>query len=164
MSTEGSFAKAFPVPSLQNDKAASGSSRLQSDSMNRKIPLVDDEVAIRNVYQLYLENHGHLVISASSVSEALRVMQVDEIHLIIIDIFLDNDSGLDLLKGVIAARPRLPAILMSGVPEGDPLFKEALASGATGCFSKTLPLSALIAQIAQIFNCGDDLAPRRGRT
>ena len=115
MSTEGSFAKAFPVPSLQNDKAASGSSRLQSDSMNRKILLVDDEVAIRNVYQLYLENHGHLVISASSVSEAFPVMQVDEIHLIIIDIFLDNDSGLDLLKGVIAARPRLPAILMGHV-------------------------------------------------
>lgn len=91
------------------------------------ILLVDDDVALRNVYQLYLETKGFIVFSAGSVVEALRVMRQEPIDLVILDIFLDQDDGLELLNGIVAAKIALPVIVMSGLSGKHDLFRKALA-------------------------------------
>ena len=117
-----------------------------------KILLVDDEVAVRNLYQLYLETYGYTVVVASSVAEALRVFKAEAIGTVILDIFLHEESGLKLLRGIIAAQISVPVIIMSGVARGDPLFQEAIESGAAGVFTKTYPLDALLREVRRVMS------------
>lgn len=115
-----------------------------------KILLVDDEVGVRNVFQLYLETHGYSVVSVTSITEALHVMKEKDFSVALIDIFLHEENGLELLKGMTAGRPELPVIIMSGITYDHPLFQEALDSGAAGVFSKTLPLSQLLMDVRRV--------------
>lgn len=111
---------------------------------------MDDEVAVRNRYQLYLETHGFRVVPASSVAEALPVLKVEKIEMVILDIFLHDENGLELLRGIVAARIPVPVIIMSGVPRDDPIFQEAIKSGAAGVFTKTCPLDALLLEVRRV--------------
>lgn len=112
--------------------------------------LVDDEVAVRNVYQLYFETHGYSVLVAGSVAEALLILRNEQLDAVILDIFLQEENGLDLLKGMMAAGLKLPVIVISGVGYGDPLFQEALDHGAAGVFTKTHPLTQLLLELRRV--------------
>ena len=118
--------------------------------MHREILLVEDEVAVRDFYQLYLEHHGFRVCPASGPLEAIRVLGERCIHLAIIDVFLGEDNGLDLVRGMKAARPELPVIIMSGMSYDEPKFQEPLTTGADGIYSKTLALSQLLMDVKRL--------------
>ena len=111
---------------------------------------MDDEVAIRNTYQLYLEAHGYSVVAAASIPEALHQLRKERIAVALIDIFLYGENGLDLLRGIVAARPELPVVIMSAISSDQPQFKEAIQAGAAGVFSKTVPLSQLLATLQAV--------------
>ena len=117
---------------------------------SNKILLVDDEVAVRNTYQLYFEAHGYSVLAAASVPEALHQLRKENIALTIIDIFLHGENGLDLLRGIVAARPDLPVIIISAISPDQPQFQEALQAGAVDVFSKIRPLSQLLSSVQRI--------------
>jgi DNA-binding response OmpR family regulator len=119
-------------------------------SQEHLILLVDDEVAVRNFYQLYFEHHGFAVRPASSSSEALRVLQEQPIALAVIDIYLGHDNGIDLVRQMRAIAPDLPVILMSGMNYEEPMFQEALKTGADGVYSKTLPLAQLLMDVKRL--------------
>lgn len=70
---------------------------------NRTILLVEDDVDLRNVYQLYLETKGFTVFSAGTIVEALRLMREERIRVVILDVSLGEDDGLELLNGIVAA-------------------------------------------------------------
>ncbi|HEV8543967.1 MAG TPA: response regulator [Verrucomicrobiae bacterium] len=114
-----------------------------------KILLVDDEVATRDLYQLYLERNGYCVITASSVAEALQILARDRICLALIDVFLNGDNGMELLKGIKAARPDFPVVMMSGLGPEESLGGEALTGGALAFFPKGLPLDPLLHHVKQ---------------
>lgn len=90
------------------------------------------------------------MVTASSVSEALRVLRAEEVSLAIIDVFLHGESGSELLRGIVAARPELPVIIISGISYEHPLFQEALEAGAADVFTKTLPLSQLLTEVRRV--------------
>lgn len=115
-----------------------------------KILLVDDEVAVRNVYQLYFETNGYNVKVAGSVGEALGVLRKERLDAVILDIFLQEENGLELLRGIVAAGLKLPVIVISGVRYDDPLFQEALDDGAAGVFTKTHPLTQLLMELRRV--------------
>jgi DNA-binding response OmpR family regulator len=112
--------------------------------VQKTILLVEDEVAVRNFYQLFFEHHGFAVCPASGPAEALRILREQPIHLAVVDVFLGEDNGLDLVRGMKAARPELPVIVMSAMTYEEPMFQEALTTGADGVFSKTLPMTQLV--------------------
>ena len=114
------------------------------------ILLVEDEVAVRNFYQLYLEHHGFNVCPAGSISEALRCLREQTVILAVIDIYLGEDNGLDLVRGMKSARPDLPVIVISGISYEEPMFQEALKTGADGVYSKTLPMAQLLIDIKRL--------------
>lgn len=122
--------------------------------MEQTILLVEDEVEVRNFYQLYLEHHSFRVIPASGLSEGLRVLRETPIHAAVVDIFLGEDNGLDLVRGMKAARPDLPVIVMSAMTYEEPMFQEALGTGADGMYSKTLPMSQLLMDIRRLLSRG----------
>jgi DNA-binding NtrC family response regulator len=117
---------------------------------NSTILLVEDDVDLRNVYQLYLETKGFTVSSAGTIVEALRLMREERIRVVILDIFLGEDDGLELLNGIVAAEVGVPVIVMSGLSGDHHLFQKAIGSGAAGVFTKWLPLDGLFGEVKRV--------------
>jgi len=76
-----------------------------------RLLIIDDEGDIRHLYAAELEDEGHEVVSTGKSSEALDLMRHREFDLVILDIQLDQESGLELLQKIARERGQLPVIL-----------------------------------------------------
>ena len=79
-----------------------------------KILVVDDEVNVRKLYQMELEDDGHEVVTAANGTEALQCIRGAAPDLVILDIKLENENGLDVLRRMKEIQPNLAVILNSG--------------------------------------------------
>ncbi len=76
-----------------------------------KILVVDDESSIRFLYSQELAEEGHEVLTAATAQEAGEILQDQPVELLVLDIKLKNESGLDLLQKLVKERHNLPVIL-----------------------------------------------------
>ncbi len=76
-----------------------------------KLLVVDDESSIRLLYSEELTDEGYEVVTAGTPSEAVAKLQEEEFDLMVLDIKLKNESGLDLLQKIVKDRHNLPVIL-----------------------------------------------------
>jgi two-component system, OmpR family, response regulator len=76
------------------------------------IIVVDDDVTFREMLTRYLEEHQLLAIAASNRSELNRLIQADP-ALIVLDLQLGQDDGLDLLRDVRSSSD-VPIIIITG--------------------------------------------------
>lgn len=73
--------------------------------------VIDDEGDIRHLYAAELEDEGHKVATAGSCEEALALLRSQSFDLVVLDIQLDHESGLELLQQIAREREELPVIL-----------------------------------------------------
>jgi len=73
--------------------------------------VVDDEGDIRHLFAAELEDEGHTVVTCGNRSEALEQLRRHSFDLIILDIQLDQESGLDLLQKIAREKENTPVIL-----------------------------------------------------
>ena len=78
-----------------------------------KILIVDDEINVRKLYSEELQGEGYHTVSASNVAEALETVEREDPDLVILDIKLGEESGIDALMKIAKQRKRLPVILNS---------------------------------------------------
>jgi two-component system cell cycle response regulator CpdR len=94
----------------------------------RRVLVVDDEWLMVEYARAVLEELGCEVITATSGSEALQVLSVNErIDLLVTDFQMPNMNGLELIEQAKQQRPTLYVILTSGnteVPNGVPLVRK----------------------------------------
>ena len=76
-----------------------------------RLLVIDDEGDIRHLYAAELEDEGYEVCTAGNSSEALDLLRSREFDLVILDIQLDQESGLELLQKITRERGQLPVIL-----------------------------------------------------
>jgi DNA-binding response OmpR family regulator len=76
-----------------------------------KLLVIDDEGDIRHLYAAELEDEGHQVSTAGNSRDALELLQNNDFDLVILDIQLDQESGLELLQKIARERGQLPVIL-----------------------------------------------------
>jgi putative two-component system response regulator len=98
--------------------------------------VVDDEPAVRQLIAGILAKAGHRVLTAPSAEEAIRVLEDDDVAVVLSDINMPGSiSGLELIDALHARRPSLPIILVTGsVDEAN--LREALDRGAAGFITK----------------------------
>ena len=73
--------------------------------------VVDDEGDIRHLFAAELEDEGHSVVTCGDRSEALEQLRRQSFDLIILDIQLNQESGLELLQQIARERQDTPVIL-----------------------------------------------------
>jgi PAS domain S-box-containing protein len=78
--------------------------------------LVEDEDQVRAIVKQILEGQGYHVLAASNGEEALSISQdlTHDIKLMITDVVMPQMSGRELAEHVLAFRPSLPVLFMSG--------------------------------------------------
>jgi len=93
--------------------------------------LVDDEVSIREMVSEVLRQSGHNVISAASVQEARGHFSANNVDLIVTDLVMPDQSGIDLILEFKDIRPDIKVLAISG------------GGGITGRFDY-LPIASLV--------------------
>ncbi|HEU0016434.1 MAG TPA: sigma-54 dependent transcriptional regulator [Longimicrobium sp.] len=76
--------------------------------------IVDDEPNIRRMLGSLLRAEGYRVREAGSTRGALAELQAEEPDAVMLDLYLDGETGLDALPKLRDAAPDLPVIMMSG--------------------------------------------------
>jgi CheY-like chemotaxis protein len=86
---------------------------------NLRILLVEDEVSLRLLALKVLSNQGYQVTCAENGEQAWEVLQDQEFDLLVTDIQMPRMTGNELVRKVLASKPALPVLMMSGYnPEG----------------------------------------------
>jgi hypothetical protein len=88
-------------------------------SLGARQPIIlvaDDEVMIRNLVALLLQEQGYIVISASDGQEGLELSRryPGTIDLVITDVGMPRLNGMDLCGHLLIERPGIKVIVMSG--------------------------------------------------
>ena len=76
-----------------------------------KILLVDDEPNIGLFYKEVLCEEGYEVLEAESGKESFDILRREPIDLVVLDIKLRSESGLDVLQNLTKEFPNLPVVL-----------------------------------------------------
>ena len=79
-----------------------------------KALLVEDDPDVSAIQELYLTDFGFQVDSAASLADGLALIGRSEYDVVVTDLFLDEDSGADLLRAVREAQPTCRTLLCSG--------------------------------------------------
>ena len=97
--------------------------------MGGQVIVVDDEAAIREAAQQWLELSGFSVQVCSSAAQALALIDVDFPGVLISDVRMPGTDGLQLLGKVVECDRDLPVIMITG--HGDvPMAVQAIQQGA----------------------------------
>jgi CheY-like chemotaxis protein len=90
---------------------------LTSVSKKRRVLLVDDNDAIREVFQEGLEYRGFEVVFASTVNEALRLISVEHFDVLLSDLHMpDAGDGFTVVSAMRHTHPDAVTLVMSGYP------------------------------------------------
>lgn len=97
--------------------------------MGGQVIVVDDEAAIREAAQQWLELSGFSVHACANAAQALALVDVDFPGVLISDVRMPGTDGLQLLNRVVECDRDLPVIMITG--HGDvPMAVQALKLGA----------------------------------
>lgn len=88
-------------------------------AMSNRILVVDDEKSLRATFQAFLLNAGYEVETAASYQEALAILDQKPCDVILSDILLGGQSGIDLLRELKQRSLDLPVIMVTGYPNMD---------------------------------------------
>ncbi len=94
-----------------------------------RLLVVDDESSIRLLYSQELAEEGYDVVAVGSAGEAVTQLEAGEFDLVILDIKLKNESGLDLLQKIVKERQEMVVILSTAFSCYKDDFSAWLADG-----------------------------------
>ena len=115
--------------------------------MKKKILIVDDEKSICTFLTLALEDE-YEVFTAESSAAAYEILEKEKISLVVLDLLLGEENGLDVLKEIKEKNDEIAVIMMTAY--GDiKTSVEAIKRGAFHYLSKPLDLDELQHSIGQ---------------
>lgn len=120
-----------------------------------KILIADDHPIYRKGLKQLLEDSfdSALLDEADSSSEALKKINKNDYHVLLLDIAMPGRSGLDIIKEIRMLRPKLSILMLSAYPEEQYAIR-ALKSGASGYLTKKSAADELIEAIKKVSKGG----------
>jgi DNA-binding response OmpR family regulator len=87
-------------------------------SISHRVLLVDDDEAVRSMMGMTLEGKGFNVVSAASVTQALKLITTESFDVLITDLHMPNPSdGFAVVTAMRHAQPDALTLLVSGYPD-----------------------------------------------
>ena len=111
-----------------------------------RVLIVDDEPAIRRALRPPLTELGFDVAEASRGEIALEMLRAEPYDVILLDVNMPGIGGLETLRRIRAALPRLP-VLMLTVRDTEDEKVHALEAGADDYVTKPFSTEALVARM-----------------
>lgn len=110
--------------------------------MKKRILLVDDESSICTFLSIALEDEFD-VLSANNSQQVFDLLKKHKVHLIVLDLMLGDENGLDILRDVKSQYPEVAVIMMTAF--GDiSTSVEAIKRGASHYLCKPVNIDELL--------------------
>jgi DNA-binding NarL/FixJ family response regulator len=125
-----------------------------------RLALVEDHQALRQGLELLLGQSGCLVVgTAGDRATGAAVVRAYEPDVVVIDVALGEDSGIDLTRDLLEERPDRRIVLYTGSTDEEQLL-DGLDVGARGYALKEGAPSELMEAIAEVAGGGTYVDPR----
>jgi two-component system response regulator HydG len=109
----------------------------------KRILVVDDESSIVGLLTTVLGENGWEVTGASSGSDGIEKLERGQFDVILTDLMMPGESGIDLLRASKEIRPDVEVILMTGYATADTAI-EAMRNGAFHYLVKPLKIEEVL--------------------
>src|SRR5665213_1528958 len=123
--------------------AANGNAGSQ---MQASILVIDDEASIRESLEVLLSLEGYTISMAVDGEEGLRMLESNSYDLVLLDLAMPGQSGLEILPQIKERQPDLPVIMITAYGTVDNVI-EAVRAGAENFVQKPWDNEKLLADI-----------------
>lgn len=129
--------------------------------MKHPVLIVDDHPIVRRGLMDVINDTTDLEVcgEAADVPQALHQVEATRPHVVIVDITLGDESGIELIDYIKSRWPSIK-ILVSSAHDEDTFAARVLRAGALGFISKREPLPQVVAAIRQVLHGEVYLSPR----
>jgi len=114
-----------------------------------KILIVDDDPSLRQVLEIALSNRKHTPDCAANIEGALQLLDRKRFDLVIADLRLGTESGLELLQRMRDKRYAPPVLMITAYADKQTAL-QALELGARDYISKPFDVEEFLVQVDQI--------------
>lgn len=111
-----------------------------------RILIVDDEQPVRGVIKRTLENNGHQCHEAADVPEARSLLKKHDYELVLTDIVMPGETGLDLIRFVSKDYPDVALMIISLV-EDEEVINDALSLHIYGYIMKPFDTGQILVSV-----------------
>ena len=124
-----------------------------------RLLLVDDDPSLLKLLGMRLSSEGYQVTTAASGPEALRLLQKEQIDLVISDLRMDEMDGLALFSEIQKRNPSLPVIILTAhgsIPDAVSATQQGVFSFLTKPVDRDALYKAIDDALAQRAPASDD--------
>jgi DNA-binding NarL/FixJ family response regulator len=116
-----------------------------------RIGIVDDHTIVRTGLRQYLSEHVDLRVTgeASNGREALELARQGEVDVLLLDLSMPDQGGVDALAAIKARFPDLAVLILSGFPEAH-YATTMLRHGASGYLNKECDPEEIVTAIRTV--------------
>nr|MBX2849717.1 response regulator [Acidiferrobacterales bacterium] len=118
--------------------------------MNSHILIVDDEAAIRDMVRMALEMEGITVSDASNAHQAAKVLEDEDIDLILLDWMMPGVSGIDFAGRIRREGNSSVGIIMVTAKDDEDDLIRGLDVGADDYVKKPFSTKELVSRIKAV--------------
>ena len=119
---------------------------MRPDPIKQRILVVDDEAQIRSLLTRLLEAQGYACSTAAGASEARRLLAADDFALVLSDVNMPGESGLDFAQEVLVDYGDTAIVMVTGADDRRHA-ERALANGAYGYMLKPFKPTELLINV-----------------
>jgi two-component system invasion response regulator UvrY len=125
-----------------------------------RILITEDHAVVREGLKLILADHFEKAVfgEARNATEALALVWKEKWDVVVLDITMPGRNGLEVLKEIKRARPRLPVLILSMHPE-DQFAVRLFKAGAAGYLTKESAGEELVGAIKKVVGGGRYISP-----
>jgi two-component system, cell cycle sensor histidine kinase and response regulator CckA len=126
-----------------------------------RILLIEDEAGVRQISARALREYGYHVTEAVTAKEAREIFRQEKgnFHLVVIDIVLRDQSGIDLIDDIRLIQPGIKILLTSGYADQRPQWKNIMKKGLP-CLHKPYSLSDLLKTVKGLMDADTDITSK----
>jgi len=117
--------------------------------MNVNVYIIDDDKNVRNSLKEILEDEGYDVQLYASGKSCLKQLEKERPSVLFLDVWLNNEDGLEILKEIKKIYPTLPIIMISGHATIE-LAVQSTKMGADDFLEKPLSIQTVLEKIDKV--------------
>ena len=116
-----------------------------------QIGIVDDHAIVRNGLRQFIGEHVDLRVAGEAASgrEAIDLVRTTELDVLVMDLSMPGQSGIDALAMIRAKAPDLGILILSGYPE-EHYAMNLIRQGASGYLNKECDPAEIVEAIRTI--------------
>ncbi len=118
---------------------------------NNRFLIVDDDVTFCSVLEQALTRRGYSVETAHNADQALKTAEQFQPTHAVIDLKLEESSGLHLIKPFLALNEHMKAVILTGY-SSIPTAVQAIKEGAANYLAKPADVESILAAFNEVKN------------